>query len=134
MRQRQRLCSSRTIQHSATTSKLVVRCTSPVLHDPKELHTVLVFSLRHLFGDFESHSYGMIVETYNNEDDAANIKLASNTSSSDSTNYLVIRCCTESVPAVRASLTIVTPPPYLEDALYQLDVINISILPRSEQR
>ena len=136
MRQRrQRFSSSRNKQNSgSSTSKLVVRCISPAqLHDPKELHTLVVFSLRHLYGDFESHSYGMMVKTYNDEADTA-ATYRRPASKSDEANFFVIRCCTESVQAIRASLTIVTPPPFLEDTLYQLDVIKISILPRIEER
>ena len=114
-----------------TTSQLLVRCTSPVIHDPKELHTLVLFSLRHLFGDFESHSFGMIVEYGNIEEDVIDTNDFNNV---DGTNIFSIRCATESVPAIRASLTIVTPPPFLEDKLYQIDVLKVYILPRSEQR
>ena len=114
-------------------SQLVVRCVAPVLRDPKELHTLVLFSLRHLFGDFETHSYGMIIETCNNEEEVTKDKHTMEMLTDDEINYFSIRCFTESVPAIRASLTIVTPPPFLEDTIYQIDVIQISSLPRSKQ-
>lgn len=129
MRRQKQPCRSR--NNVRTTSQLLVRCTSPVIHDPKELHTLVLFSLRHLFGDFESHSFGMIVEYGNIEEDVIDTNDFDNV---DGTNIFSIRCTTESVPAIRASLTIVTPPPFLEDKLYQIDVLKVYSLPRSEQR
>jgi hypothetical protein len=43
----------------------------------------------------------------------------------DKQQYFSIRCSSESISAIRASLTIVTPPQFLEDKLYQFDVIKV---------
>jgi hypothetical protein len=130
----QKLCSNRSIMLS--TSMLIVHCVSPRINDPKELHTLVLFSLRHLFGDFESYSCDMIVEFYDIEKDKASTDTGHpvETCSDNEGQYFAIRCCTESVPAIRASLTIVTPPPFLEHTLYQIDVIKVNCLPRSKQR
>jgi hypothetical protein len=91
-------------------SVLLVR-SSPVIKDPKELHTILVFSLRHLWGDLESHSCDVLVRKRRND-------LANDAS-------LAVHCRSESVPAIRAALTMVTTPPYLDDTLYRFDVLEI---------
>lgn len=127
MRRQQLQCRSRSKFDAK--SKLILRCVSPIIHDPKELHTLVLFSLRHLFGDLESHSYNMIVEffdIYENKADAdADLRYAIDLCKDNDVPLFAIRCCAESVSAIRASLTIVTPPPFLEDALYQFDVIHI---------
>jgi RNase P/RNase MRP subunit POP5 len=125
MGRQQQLCNNRS--NVNPTSKLIVRCVSPRMNDPKELHTLILFSLRHLYGDFESHSYGMTVDFYKMEEDRAcnDIKHAVDKRRNDEELYFVIRCGTESVSAIRASLTIVTPPAFAEDTLYQFDVIKI---------
>ena len=132
-RQHNQLCSRRS---SNDYSELMVRCVSPRVNDPKELHTLVLFSLRNLFGDFEPHSSGMIVEFCNTKDDrsATDTGQTVDICRDDDEQCFAIRCCTKSVSAIRASLTIVTPPPFLEDALYQFDVLKVYSLPRSKQR
>lgn len=77
----------------------------PHVDDPKELQTILLFSLKSLWGDLEPHSCMLQVEKKG--------------------TVLVVRCPSESVAAVRAALTLVTPPPYLESTLYRFDVAEI---------
>lgn len=99
-------------------SVLIVR-SLPVIDDPKELHTILVFSLRHLWGDLESHSCDLKVRkhcTTTNETDASPLQPET---------LLAVQCRSESVSAVRAALTFVTPPSYLNDTLYRFDVLDV---------
>jgi RNase P/RNase MRP subunit POP5 len=89
------------------TSWVVVEAT-PQVKDPRELFTILTSSLRSLFGDLEPHSCRLTVDR-----------------ADDSQTALVVKCPTESVAAVRASLTMVTPPPYLSATLYRFDVLKV---------
>jgi RNase P/RNase MRP subunit POP5 len=89
------------------TSWVVVEAT-PQVKDPRELCTILTSSLRSLFGDLEPHSSQLTVDR-----------------ADDSQTALVVKCPTESVAAVRASLTLVTPPPYLSATLYRFDVLKV---------
>lgn len=82
----------------------------PVIKDPKELHTILVFSLRSLWGDLESHS--------------GDIRVLKSRQSTD-IFLLEVHCRSESVPAVRSALTLVTTPSYLDDVLYRFDVLDV---------
>jgi RNase P/RNase MRP subunit POP5 len=79
----------------------------PRIDDPRELWTILQTSLKALFGDMEPHSYDLSV------------------TKEDNSNLLLVNCRNESVAAVRAALTMATPPPYLESTVYCLDVISI---------
>lgn len=90
--------------------------TAPVVDDPRELQTILTFSLRSLWGDLESHSCDLTVEIAPIGDQGA---------ATNGGALLVVRCRSDSVDAVRSSLTLVTPPPYLEGTVYQFDVIAI---------
>lgn len=107
---------------SSTIARLTVQ-SEPPIHDPRELHTILVFSLRSLWGELESHSYGVQVTECNSTGNLVT------ESSSNKSNQLVVVCPIASMPAVRAALTMVTPPPYLEDTAYQFDVLNIETEP-----
>jgi RNase P/RNase MRP subunit POP5 len=90
----------------------------PEVNDPREMKTILTFSLRSLWGDLESHSCDLSVEKVSNGDAGSRIDAGNS-------NLLVVRCRSDSVDAVRAALTLVTPPPYLEATLYQFDVVHI---------
>ena len=72
---------------------------TPCIQDPKELHTILLCSLESLFGKLQSHSIGLQV-TLDGSD-------------------LLVKCRAESAKQVRAALTMVTPPPYLEDTFHK---------------
>lgn len=122
MARRQERCNNRS--NTYPMSNIIVRCVSPRLNDPKELYTLILFSLRHLFGDFESHSFGMIVE-FCNIDKELPLEQSFDKNQGDKQQYFSIRCSSESISAIRASLTIVTPPQFLEDKLYQFDVIKV---------
>jgi RNase P/RNase MRP subunit POP5 len=79
----------------------------PIVSDPRELQTIVQFSLRSLFGEFEQHSVGMqVVE--------------------NSGRQAIIKCQTNSVAFIRAALTCCTPPTYLESTHYRFDVLQIS--------
>ena len=86
---------------------LTVRTTPPI-DDPRELVTILTFSLRHLFGELEGYSSTLQIRR----------------AVSDAT--FVVECPSDdSVDDVRAALTMVTPPPYLDEITYQFDVVNV---------
>lgn len=77
----------------------------PHIEDPRELQTILTFSLRSLWGDLEGHSCALQV--------------------TKEKNFMNIRCRKDSLESVRAALTLVSPPPYLESTIYRFDVIAV---------
>jgi hypothetical protein len=107
-------------------AQLVVR-SAPRIDDPRELQTILLTSLRALWGDLETYSHGVEVSrTTFNLDDCGDGESNSGSRSADGIDHLLyVKCPVESVPAVRAALTMVTPPPYMEDAVYCLDVVRV---------
>ena len=92
---------------------------SPPITDPRELTTILTFSLRDLFGDFEPHSCMVEVTKQGNGDDHNN-----------NNDTMIIKCPTESVKEVRAALTLVTPPSYILTSQYRFDILSVSELER----
>jgi RNase P/RNase MRP subunit POP5 len=90
--------------------QLIVQSNGDV-QDPRELHTILIHSLRDLFGDLEPHSCSVVVDT------AASGK--------DFAGKFRVSCREESASQVRAALTWVTPPPYLEKNVYRFDVVDV---------
>jgi RNase P/RNase MRP subunit POP5 len=102
-------------QQQQSWSRLTVRTErGSLLNDPRELETLLRCSLKHLWGDLEPH--GCLVR----------VASASTTThqDGDTERLFHVTCRDESVNAVRAALTLVTPPPYLESTIYRLDVIG----------
>lgn len=85
--------------------------TFPPVTDPREMTTILTFSLRDLFGDFESHSCVMQVTT-------------------DEDGIMKIKCPSESIKDIRAALILVTPPPYMAANQYRFDVLDVTELER----
>lgn len=76
----------------------------PKVEDPREMKTILIFSLRSLWGDLEPHSYSVTVKKEG--------------------DLMRITCASESLDAVRSAITMVTPPPYLETTIYRFDVVE----------
>ena len=127
---------------SSSMCRLGVRC-SPVITDPSEFSTILLLSIRSLFGELESHSIGLNISSSSNntddnnstqeeEQDNNNNKNSSsndNSSSSDSNNnnnnHFLVECHKKSIDAIRASLTMVTTPSYLQSKIYRFDIINV---------
>jgi RNase P/RNase MRP subunit POP5 len=89
-------------------SRLTIQ-SEPKVTDPRELQTILTGSLRALWGDLEPYSCLVEVEE--------NVGL--------NNAMLVVRCPNQMVDQVRAALTLVTPPPYLEGTVYRFDVVNV---------
>lgn len=85
--------------------------TEPVITDPREMQTIVQFSLRSLWGTLEPHSCQLSVSSAKNHDGQPGM--------------MRLSCRTESVAAVRAALTLVTPPPYLESTIYRFDVVSV---------
>jgi hypothetical protein len=126
---------------------MIKSTTTPSLHDPKELHTMILFTIRQLYGDFESYSYDMTVELYDPSSSQQQTQpihqvwidhnaqrpaaIDKDDATDTSSNYFLVFCRTESSSAIRASLTLLSPPPYMEeDTLYQLDVLHVhNLLP-----
>jgi RNase P/RNase MRP subunit POP5 len=73
--------------------------------------TILTFSLRDLFGDFESHSCATQV-----------------TKEEEGDGVMIINCPSKSIKEIRAALTLVTPPPYMVDKQYRFDVLDVKKL------
>ena len=78
----------------------------PALDDARELETILVTSLRALFGEWEHHS--------------CRIKVTR-----DGETMFRVECLYTSVPAVRAALTMITAPGYLDSKLFRMDVVEV---------
>jgi RNase P/RNase MRP subunit POP5 len=95
--------------HTQKWSRIAVR-TQPKIQDPREMKTILTFSLRALWGDLEPHS--CVVDVQNDD-------------STSSEALLLVKCPTESVAAVRAALTMVTTPSYLASTVYRFDVVEV---------
>ncbi|OEU10004.1 hypothetical protein FRACYDRAFT_194423 [Fragilariopsis cylindrus CCMP1102] len=101
---------------SSSMCRLGVRC-SPVITDPSEFSTILLLSIRSLFGELESHSIGL-----NISNDSSN----SNNSNNNNNDYhFLVECHNKSIDAIRASLTMVTTPSYLQSKIYRFDIINV---------
>ena len=79
---------------------------NPPVSDPRELHTILMFSLRSLFGECELH--GCVVSVLETRGEKA-----------------VLQCPHRSVDFVRAALTLCSPPAYLQTTTYQFDCLQI---------
>ena len=93
--------------HRATRSQIILQST-PQIQDPKEVHSILVTSLRALFGDFENHSCHLTVSKVS-EDGSHKVE-----------------CRNDSVRFVRAALSMTYEPSYMTEKVYQLDVVNIN--------
>ncbi|KAG7348698.1 hypothetical protein IV203_011295 [Nitzschia inconspicua] len=86
---------------------LGVTC-SPKLHDPSEVMTILTTSLKALFGELESYSFGMKVYKHKHNNN-------NNNNNNDDDDDFVIECPLESADAIRAALTMPKLPPFLEE-------------------
>lgn len=110
-------------QKHATTGRrqtLIWVRTEPKVDDPREMKTILTCSLRSLWGDLEPHSCDLSVGQPSSDDFRCEML-----SKEDSFALLVVGCRPDSVNAVRAAITLVTPPSYLEETLYQFDVMHV---------
>lgn len=85
----------------------------PLIKDPRELQTILTTSLRALWGNWESYSTQLRVQSAQSRDNDNNPPL------------LLVTCLAEHAPQIQAALALVTPPPYLEETLYCLDVVKM---------
>ena len=84
----------------------------PLIKDPRELQTILTTSLRALRGNWESYSTQLRVQSAQNNNH-------------DNPPLLLVTCLAEHAPQIQAALALVTPPPYLEEELYCLDVVKM---------
>lgn len=91
-------------------SEMILQCT-PEIKDSKEVHTILITSLRALFGDFENHSCHLTVGKMKG------------TSSCHK-----VGCRRDSVRFVRAALSMTYEPSYMTEKVYQFDVLQVSNL------
>lgn len=89
--------------------------TTPLIRDPRELRTILTTSLRSLWGTLEPYSAVMRV---GNDTQAEN-------NDKNPLAMLVVTCPAAHAPQIQAALSLVTPPPYLQDTLYRLDVVKM---------
>lgn len=95
-----------------STSQIRIR-TSPNVNDPKELSTILLLSLKDLWGEFESHSH--------------NIRVYFDSSGKNKEkSTFVVECASDSVESVRAALTWPTLPAYMDESIYRFDTISIT--------
>ena len=87
-----------------------IRCL-PEIRDPSEFTTILVASLRSLFGEMEHYS--------------ANVKVSQAGNVQNEDYQFIVECDGQSKNAIRASLTMVTTPIYLASNVYRFDVISL---------
>lgn len=87
-----------------------VRC-SPLIQDPSEFTTILISSLRSLFGEMECYS--------------TKIKVSRVPDTQDENYEFILECDKQSMNAVRASLTMVTTPTYLVSNIYRFDTVSL---------
>ncbi len=80
--------------------------TQPALNDARELETIIVTSLRALFGEWEPHSCQVKVK-------------------SKEVGLFHVECSHHSVGAVRAALTMITTPAYLDATIFRFDVMDM---------
>lgn len=92
------------------TYRFGIRCL-PLIQDPSEFTTILVSSLRSLFGEMECYS--------------ANIKISHVASAQNEDYQFIVECDGQSRDAIRASLTMVTTPTYLASNVYRFDAISL---------
>mmetsp|Transcript_2863 Transcript_2863/g.3287 ORF Transcript_2863/g.3287 Transcript_2863/m.3287 type:complete len:110 (+) Transcript_2863:55-384(+) len=105
------------------TCRLCVRC-SPIIIDPSEFCTILLLSIRSLFGELESHSIGLKVLPASASSDTEMYQ--KQTGNNDDSNYqFVVECYVNSINAIRASLTMITTPSYLQSKIYRFDIVNV---------
>ena len=91
-----------------------VRC-YPKIKDPSEFRTILITSIRSLFGELECHSFGLNIIPQQKPNDGV-----------DDNNYqFVVECYDKSMSAIRASLTMITTPSYLQSKIYRFDVVQV---------
>mmetsp|Transcript_2319 Transcript_2319/g.3170 ORF Transcript_2319/g.3170 Transcript_2319/m.3170 type:complete len:118 (-) Transcript_2319:246-599(-) len=93
-------------RHKISITRLLIK-SSPLITDPRELETILGFSLRNLFGELETYSHDFkVTETSNNSE------------------MLQITCPAKSARFLQAALTLATLPPYMENTLYRIDIVQ----------
>jgi hypothetical protein len=92
------------------TCELAIQAT-PTIQDARELNTILVSSIRALFGELEPYSCQVKVKKSEKESDE-----------------FVVECPSDSVAAVRSALSMTTPPAYLNSTIYRLDVLRVKTL------
>ena len=126
--------------HISSSTSLVYVEAKPTIKDPRELVTILTYSLRSLFGELEYHSCQLQVQAVrkenvvpleeddrggsgNSHDDSEENNVAAEETSK--MMVMAVTCPSESVAAVRAALTMVTPPPYLSDSVYRFDILKV---------
>jgi RNase P/RNase MRP subunit POP5 len=90
--------------------------TTPAVRDPRELNTIILTSLRSMFGDCQSHALGLSV---------LNCHPCTNDRQNVNTYQAIIQCPSKSLPYLRAALTLPFPPSYLQDNIYPIDFIKI---------
>ena len=91
-----------------------VRC-YPKIKDPSEFRTILITSIRSLFGELECHSFGLNIIPQQKPNDGV-----------DDNNYqFIVEFYDKSMSAIRASLTMITTPSYLQSKIYRFDVVQV---------
>lgn len=91
--------------------------TFPRIDDVGEMKTILLFSLRGLWGNLEPYS-GEVIIRKPPEDHPLNFE-------DSRCGILIVDCPSTSAKQVRAALTLVSPPPYLDETVFQFDVIDV---------
>lgn len=111
------VCPSRNVKASVSSCRITVRC-SPEISDPSEMHTILVSSIRSLFGELESHSFGMEVKA---------LPALDSDNNKSPLDHFTIDCKEDSVDAIRASLTMATTNQFGRKTVYRFDIVEQSL-------
>lgn len=88
--------------------RLTVR-SDPSVIDSRELESILLTSLRALFGEWNQHCFKVEAECVGD-------------------GLFFVDCSSQSLGAVRSALAMNSPPPYLKSALYLFDVVAVESL------
>ena len=100
--------------------------TMPPIKDPKELNTIILTSIRSMFGECQSYTVGLTVIDCRRRRHPNQLPGTTHLKSNSHDSYeAVIECPTNFLPYIRAALTFPSPPSYLSDTMYCIDFIEV---------
>mmetsp|Transcript_18884 Transcript_18884/g.28303 ORF Transcript_18884/g.28303 Transcript_18884/m.28303 type:complete len:133 (-) Transcript_18884:372-770(-) len=113
--------------------------TTPAIHDPKELNAIIISSLRSMFGECQSYGVGTTVLkcrpcsskreqdiTISESSGSSSAAAAAGSGGGGSSSYeAIVECPSQSLPYLRAALTLPFPPSYLREIMYRFDFVKI---------
>lgn len=111
--------STTTEQRQGAKNMIVMTVSSnPKIQDPREFNTILISSIRALYGDMEHYTYELSIERKPPSDFVVD--------DDDDDGTFLLSCPVESEPSIRAALCMVTTPPFLSSTIYRFDVLEVA--------